>query len=72
MFALDVHFKCPGQTGHGSLLHKNTAGEKIRVLLDRFMEFREGEVLKLNADPSKTIGDVTTVNVTLLNVILIK
>lgn len=28
-----VKFVCEGTTGHGSLLHENTAGEKLRRIL---------------------------------------
>lgn len=62
-----VHFTLPGQTGHGSLLLKNTAGEKVRNLLDRFIDYRNTQVKRLSDDPELTIGDVTTVNITMLN-----
>lgn len=61
-----IHFKCSGTTGHGSLLHKNTAGEKIRILIDRMMDFREQEVRKLENNPDWTVGDVTTINLTVI------
>lgn len=28
-----IEFVCEGTTGHGSLLHENTAGEKLRRIL---------------------------------------
>jgi hypothetical protein len=62
---------CPGTTGHGSLLLPDTAGEKVRIIIDHFMDFREQEKKKLDSDPSLTIGDVTTVNLTQLKVIMI-
>jgi hypothetical protein len=62
---------CPGTTGHGSLLLPDTAGEKVRIIIDHFMDFREQEKKKLNSDPSLTLGDVTTVNLTQLKVIMI-
>lgn len=61
-----VEFKCSGTTGHGSLLHKNTAGEKIRYIIDKLMDYRKVEVQKLENNPEFTIGDVTTVNLTIL------
>ena len=61
-----IHFRCSGTTGHGSLLHKNTAGEKIRLIIDRMMDFREQEVRKLENNPELSIGDVTTVNLTII------
>jgi len=62
---------CPGTTGHGSLLLPDTAGEKVRIIIDHFMDFREQEKKKLDSDPSLKIGDVTTVNLTQLKVIMI-
>jgi aminoacylase len=61
---------CPGTTGHGSALLPDTAGEKVRIIIDHFMDFREQEKKKLDSDPSLTLGDVTTVNLTQLKVII--
>jgi hypothetical protein len=62
--------RCPGTTGHGSLLLPDTAGEKVRIIIEHFMDFREQEKKKLDSDPSLTVGDVTTVNLTQLKVIM--
>lgn len=62
-----VEFKCNGNAGHGSLLHKNTAGEKVDQIISKFMEFRRHEVFRLESNPELTIGDVTTVNLTVMN-----
>ena len=62
---------CPGTTGHGALLLPDTAGEKVRIIVDRFMDFREQEKKKLDSDPSLIISDVTSVNLTQLKVIMI-
>lgn len=61
-----IHFKCSGTAGHGSLLHKDTAGEKLRLIVDRMMDFRKEEVRKLENNPDLTIGDVTTINLTII------
>ncbi|XP_053989592.1 aminoacylase-1-like [Hylaeus volcanicus] len=60
-----VIVECAAQPGHGSLLADNTAGEKMRVIIDRFMDFRAKQKLKLK-DPKVNLGDVTTVNLTML------
>lgn len=63
---IDLTVKCNGSPGHGSLLHENTAGEKIQYMINKFMNWRECEKLRLeNSDLS--IGDVTSVNLTMLN-----
>ena len=63
---------CPGTTGHGSLLLPDTAGEKVHIIIDHFMDFREQEKKKLDSNPSLTISDVTSVNLTKLKVIMIE
>lgn len=47
-------------------MHKNTAGEKVRYLIDKLMDMRAIEVQKLENNPEKTVGDVTTINLTIL------
>lgn len=66
MLPAEIHVTCTGPTGHGSILHENTAGEKIRYVLDRFMDFRDAEKRKLAENPNYTMGDVTTINLTML------
>ncbi|KAF2893961.1 hypothetical protein ILUMI_12211 [Ignelater luminosus] len=63
-WAIRIH--CPGQTGHGSLLLDNTAGEKVRKILDKFYDLREQEKKKLDDDPSLNTGDVSTINLTVI------
>jgi hypothetical protein len=62
---------CPGTTGHGALLLPDMAGEKVRIIIDHFMDFREQEKKKLDSNSCLTFGDVTTVNLTVLKVIMI-
>ncbi|XP_072939277.1 aminoacylase-1-like [Epargyreus clarus] len=61
-----IHIHCSGQPGHGSLLLPNTAGEKLRYIIDKFMDMREEQKRILESDPKLTIGDVTTINLTQL------
>lgn len=62
-----AEFTIPGSEGHGSLLLPNTAGEKLRRLIDLVMDFRQTSVDKLSSNPDLTIGDVTSANLTILN-----
>lgn len=62
----EIEFLCHGTAGHGSLLLKKTAGEKLHYIVDKLMNFRKGEEAKLESNPKLTIGDVTTVNLTIL------
>uniref|UniRef100_A0A1B6L173 N-acyl-aliphatic-L-amino acid amidohydrolase n=2 Tax=Graphocephala atropunctata TaxID=36148 RepID=A0A1B6L173_9HEMI len=61
-----VAINCTGTPGHGSLLHDNTAGEKIAVVIEKFMARRAEEKKKLKDNPNLTVGDVTTINLTTL------
>ncbi|XP_055303614.1 aminoacylase-1-like [Sitodiplosis mosellana] len=61
-----IEFICHGQSGHGSMLFKNTPGEKIHYLVDKLMSFRKVEAAKLENNANVDLGDVTTVNMTLL------
>lgn len=63
---IGVLIHCPGDTGHGSLLHENTAGEKLRIVIDHFMDLRKSEVGKCKG--LLHLGDVTTINLTHLEV----
>ncbi|KAI9139402.1 hypothetical protein BKA69DRAFT_1086078 [Paraphysoderma sedebokerense] len=61
-----------GQTGHGSQFIEDTAGPKLNRVISRFLEFRESELNRLNTEKhsdgrSLDIGDVTTINLTMLN-----
>lgn len=47
-------------------MHRDTAGEKVAAILEQFRRFRRTEVDRLAADPQLTLGDVTTINLTML------
>ncbi|XP_026315324.1 aminoacylase-1-like isoform X2 [Hyposmocoma kahamanoa] len=59
-----IHVHCPGRPGHGSLLLPDTAGEKLRYVINKFMDLIEQQKKILDSDSKLTIGDVTTVNLT--------
>uniref|UniRef100_A0A336N2J6 CSON009407 protein n=1 Tax=Culicoides sonorensis TaxID=179676 RepID=A0A336N2J6_CULSO len=59
-----VTFNCNGTPGHGSLLHKNTAGEKLNFIIDKMMNFRKHEVERLERHPEMLVSNVTTINLT--------
>uniref|UniRef100_A0A8C1PAQ8 N-acyl-aliphatic-L-amino acid amidohydrolase n=1 Tax=Cyprinus carpio TaxID=7962 RepID=A0A8C1PAQ8_CYPCA len=61
---ITVH--CPGSPGHGSRFVENTAAEKLRRVINSFLEFREKEKHRLNTSECFTLGDVTTVNMTMV------
>lgn len=61
-----VEIHCTGNPGHGSIMLDNTAGEKIRVIIDRFMDFRAIEKEKLKDTTKYQLGDVLSVNLTQL------
>lgn len=47
-----------------------TAGEKLRHIIDKFMDLRKTEENKIIQDPNVWQGDLTTVNMTVVEVIL--
>uniref|UniRef100_A0A3Q3FZW0 N-acyl-aliphatic-L-amino acid amidohydrolase n=1 Tax=Labrus bergylta TaxID=56723 RepID=A0A3Q3FZW0_9LABR len=63
-FALDegITVHCPGSPGHGSRFVENTAAEKLRHVINSFLDFREKE----KQSECFTLGDVTTVNMTMV------
>lgn len=65
-----VFVHCPGTPGHGSILHDNTAAEKLRIVIDKFMDFRATQRAKLTSPIDVNLGNVTTINLTQLKVIL--
>ena len=63
-----VVITCPGSPGHGSRFVENNAGEKAQSIINKLLEFRESEKKKLESNPDLTLGDVTTVNLTIMQV----
>uniref|UniRef100_A0A8B9HP78 N-acyl-aliphatic-L-amino acid amidohydrolase n=1 Tax=Astyanax mexicanus TaxID=7994 RepID=A0A8B9HP78_ASTMX len=61
-FALDE-----GSPGHGSRFVENTAAEKLRRIINSFLDFRASEKQRLDTSECFTLGDVTTVNMTMVN-----
>lgn len=59
-----VRVRCPGNPGHGSRFIENTAAEKFRKVINKFLEFRAQEEKKLKGNACLRLGDVTTVNLT--------
>ncbi|XP_041980233.1 aminoacylase-1-like [Aricia agestis] len=64
-----IEVTCRGQSGHGSLMFPNTCGEKIRYIIDKFMDLRKEYVAKVAASGKPNLlalGDVISVNLTML------
>ncbi|XP_046582536.1 aminoacylase-1-like [Haliotis rubra] len=61
-----VKFRCAGNPGHGSSFIQDSAAEKLTRILNIAMDFRNKQEQRLNSDPSLTIGDVTTLNLTII------
>ncbi|XP_061730314.1 aminoacylase-1A-like [Nerophis ophidion] len=61
-----ITIHCPGSPGHGSRFVENTAAEKLRQVINSFLDFRETEKHRLNTSQCFTLGDVTTVNMTMV------
>ncbi|XP_063867714.1 aminoacylase-1-like isoform X4 [Scylla paramamosain] len=61
-----LNVRCSGQPGHGSQFLSNTAGEKLHKVINSFFSFRDQEERRLRENPDLQLGDVTTVNLTML------
>lgn len=62
---------CSGNPGHGSRFIEGTAAEKLRCVINRFLDFRQQEKNRLESNPNLTLGDVTTLNMTKIEVIFL-
>ena len=46
---------------------KNTAGEKLSYIMHKMYDFRQTQVEKMENDPTLEEGDITSVNLTIVN-----
>ena len=60
-----VEVTVTGQPGHGSQFIPDSAGERLRAVVDRFMDYRQTQKDKMEKN-NLPIGEVTTVNLTML------
>ena len=56
-----------GNPGHGSRFIENTAAEKAQYLMNKILGYRQKQKKLLEANPELTLGDVTTVNLTMIS-----
>lgn len=66
LYLSDVKFIINGTTGHGSMLHKNTAAEKFHFILGKMLGLRQKAESALKDDQTLGLGYVTTVNLTVV------
>ena len=60
-----VEVTVTGQPGHGSQFIPDSAGERLRAVIDRFMDYRQTQKDKMEKN-NLPIGEVTTLNLTML------
>lgn len=65
---VEVRITVKGNTGHALHFIENTAAEKSRRIINSFLNFRESEKLKLGENGAVNLGNVTTVNMTMIQV----
>uniref|UniRef100_A0A8D0G1W9 N-acyl-aliphatic-L-amino acid amidohydrolase n=1 Tax=Sphenodon punctatus TaxID=8508 RepID=A0A8D0G1W9_SPHPU len=61
-----IKVKAQGNPGHGSRFIENTAAEKLHRVITSLLAFREREKQRLKSEEHLTLGDVTSLNLTLL------
>ncbi|XP_069679120.1 aminoacylase-1-like [Periplaneta americana] len=59
-------FHVNGTGGSAENILEETAAEKVRIIVDRAMEFRQTQKDLLDSDHTLTTGDVTTINLTMI------
>lgn len=62
-----IQITCPGSPGHGSKFLENNAALKAQYMINKLLEYRAKEKARLESDPNLTLGDVTTVNLNIMN-----
>lgn len=61
----EFYIRSSGTPGHGSLLHDNTAAEKLMFVVNKILDWRTAEKTRLSQGID--IGQITSVNMTMLN-----
>jgi len=61
-------FTALGEPGHGSKLLSNTAGEKILKVMNKLASVVEAEKVRVKSNSSLDLGDLTTINLSILEV----
>lgn len=56
-----------GASGHGSFLSPNTVGHKVQYMINKMMDFRASQVMRLQLNPDLSPSDVTSINLTMMN-----
>nr|CAD7395133.1 unnamed protein product [Timema poppensis] len=66
----NVEVHCSGTPGHGTLFHEDTSGEKLQIILDRFMTYRQQQkdILETKPHPIFSLAEVTSLNLTQMKV----
>ena len=57
-----------GKTGHASIMFEDTAAEKIHHVMNKLLGIRTEQKKLLNSSADRQLGDVTSVNMTMLGV----
>ncbi|ESO83653.1 hypothetical protein LOTGIDRAFT_197114 [Lottia gigantea] len=61
-----VKVNIKGAPGHGSTFIKNTAADKFNKIVNKFLDLRAEQEKRLESDPNLRLGDVTSVNLTMV------
>jgi len=57
----EFNFTARGESAHGSNLPEVTSGDKLRVVIDKLMDYRASQVELMN-EPGMGISNVTSLN----------
>lgn len=64
--SVKMYVNCTGASGHGLYILPNTAAQKALFMANKLYRLRDSEEQRLRRNASLTIGEVTTINLTVL------
>jgi len=67
---LEFRVTAIGKTGHASIMFEGTAAEKLYYVINRLQGIRTEQLNLLKLNRTLNLGDVTSINLTMLEVII--
>lgn len=58
--------QCQGKPGHASRFIEDTSAEKFQKVVNQALDYRAAQMQRLQSDPSLKLGDVTSLNLTMV------
>lgn len=65
---IEFRVTAKGKTGHASIMFEDTAAQKIHHVMNKLLQIRTEQKQLLESNPDIELGEVTSVNMTMLGV----